>query len=133
MRIAILGAGHMGSWLAEVLSGEHEIAAYDRDETKARRLHYVHSLQDLSEIKAYSPDLLITDIEMPQCPGESLVRAVREDPIMKDLRILMVTAHSDPEQVARLSRWGLCGYLVKPIGPEMLQQAVQDLQVSKTT
>jgi prephenate dehydrogenase len=66
MKVVILGAGHMGSWLAEVLAGEHEIAVYDSDETKVRSLHYVLPLKSLSEIKSYGPTLLINAVSL-QC------------------------------------------------------------------
>jgi prephenate dehydrogenase len=64
MKIAILGAGHMGSWLAEVLADEHEIAVYDIDETKVHRRHNTLPLKSPSEIRGYSPDLLINAVSL---------------------------------------------------------------------
>ena len=77
-------------------------------------------LDVLAILREQGPDLLVADYEMPHCNGESLIRAVREDPVLKDMRILMVSAHCDPELVERLGRWDLCGYLVKPFSPEAL-------------
>ena len=64
MKIAILGAGHMGSWLAEVLAGEHHIALYDSDETKVRKQHNTLALKSPGELKTYSPDLVINAVTL---------------------------------------------------------------------
>jgi prephenate dehydrogenase len=64
MKIVILGAGHMGSWLAEVLSAEHEIAVYDSDETKVRKRFNILPLQSLSEIRNFGPTLLINAVSL---------------------------------------------------------------------
>jgi CheY-like chemotaxis protein len=83
----------------------------------------------LKSLRLERPDLLITDYEMPSCNGETLVRFVREDPVLKDTRILVVSAHSNSQLVTRLGRQRLCGYLVKPISPEALLRSVSGLEV----
>ena len=64
MKIAILGVGHMGSWLTEVLSAEHEIALYDTDKTKVQRRYNVRPLESLGEISNFSPVLLINAVSL---------------------------------------------------------------------
>ncbi|MCC8114747.1 MAG: prephenate dehydrogenase/arogenate dehydrogenase family protein [Bacteroidales bacterium] len=59
MKILILGAGKMGSFFCDVLSGEHEVAVYD---VKPERLKFTFNCQrftSLDEIKAFEPQLLI--------------------------------------------------------------------------
>ena len=59
--------------------------------------------------------LLMADCLMPDCPGESLVRACREDPALKDLPILIVSAHRDELSLGRLQQMGISGFLLKPV------------------
>ncbi|MFH1520751.1 MAG: prephenate dehydrogenase [Candidatus Micrarchaeota archaeon] len=64
MRIAIIGVGKMGSWLAKELSNEHEIALYDSDEKKAKALGIGRVLSELSDIKKFSPELVINAVSL---------------------------------------------------------------------
>lgn len=65
--------------------------------------------------------LLVTDWSMPGMDGIDLVRAVRADPRMQGLRILMVTAEATREQVIRAIQAGVDEYLIKPFTPEALR------------
>ena len=47
MKIAIMGAGHMGSWLAKALSKENEVAVYDIDKEKAATIKEAKQLDSL--------------------------------------------------------------------------------------
>jgi CheY-like chemotaxis protein len=81
----------------------------------------------LRQLREDRPDLLVADYEMPCCNGETLIRFIREDPVLAGTRVLVVSAHSEADLVERLSRQALCGYLVKPITPESLTRAVEDI------
>ena len=78
----------------------------------------------LEALHTHRPALVITDYEMPLCHGESLLRAIREDPGLRDTPIIMLSAHGEAELVARLSRWDLAAYVLKPIRPEDLVEKV---------
>lgn len=69
MKIAILGAGHMGSWLTEVLSVEHEIAVYDTDETKAHKRYNVRPLMSPDGFRDFGPTLLINAVSLQHTRG----------------------------------------------------------------
>jgi len=79
----------------------------------------------LEAIHTHRPALVITDYEMPFCNGETLVRAIREDPVIRDIPILVLSAHRESDLIERLSHWDLAGYIVKPIKPEDLVATVQ--------
>ena len=84
------------------------------------------SLYDvLAALHAHRPALVITDYEMPACNGESLLRALREDAALRDLPVIVLSAHREADLVARLSRWNLAAYVLKPIRPEELVEKVQ--------
>ncbi|MCX6770310.1 MAG: prephenate dehydrogenase [Candidatus Micrarchaeota archaeon] len=62
MRIAIVGIGRMGSWLAKTLSAAHTVAVYDRNPGKASGLGKVEVLENLDGLLAFAPDMLINAV-----------------------------------------------------------------------
>jgi CheY-like chemotaxis protein len=90
------------------------------------------SLFDVIKIlRENPPDLVLTDYLMPNCPGTSLVRAFREDPNLKDARVLMISAHRDEEIQERLTRLGVDAFLSKPFEAQALVDQVNMLLESK--
>ncbi len=72
-------------------------------------------------------DLLLADYLMPDCPGESLVRACREDAILRDLPILVLSAHRDDVTLTRLQQLGISGFLLKPVEVATLAAKVAEV------
>ena len=64
MKIAIIGAGKMGCWLAKALASGNEIALYDRTPAKAQKVPGVKILHDLPELAEFSPGLLINAVSL---------------------------------------------------------------------
>ncbi len=62
MRIQILGAGKMGSFLADVLSFEHEIAIFDTDPQRLRFTYNCIRMSDPKEIAEFKPEILINAV-----------------------------------------------------------------------
>ncbi len=81
----------------------------------------------LKILRENPPQLLLMDYLMPGCPGNSLVRAFREDPVLKEIPVLILTAHHDDEVRERLERMGSLGFLHKPFEPQTLQAEVERL------
>ncbi len=69
-------------------------------------------------------DLLLTDLEMPNRDGLSLVAAVRDLPAHRFLPVLVLSCHH-PSEFEPEHRQGVTGWLVKPIDPEMLRRWVR--------
>ena len=68
------------------------------------------------------PDLVITDLEMPGCSGLSLIRMIREDPVLKTTPILVVSVHREDTTLAGLSELDIQGFLIKPVEVRRLVQ-----------
>ncbi len=64
MKILILGAGKMGVWLSDALCLQHEVAIYDTDISRLRYVFNTIRLTELSEIAAFSPDLMINAVHL---------------------------------------------------------------------
>jgi len=85
------------------------------------------SLFEVLKVLRESPvDLLIVDFLMPECPGESLVRAVREDAVLRDLPILVVSAHRDDATLQNMQQLGISGFLLKPVDAATLVAKVTE-------
>jgi len=64
MRIAIIGAGNMGSWMVESLCLDYEVGVFDTDRTKMRYFFNSRKFLYLEEILDFSPDLLINAVSL---------------------------------------------------------------------
>ena len=71
------------------------------------------------------PDLLVMDLVMPGCPGQTLIRVCREDLHLKQLRILLITAHGDDNLARFIQHMGNIHYLAKPVSPAVLLECVE--------
>lgn len=77
------------------------------------------------EVLRESPcDLLLTDLEMPNLDGLSLVAAVRELPAHRFLPVLVLSCRS-PGEFEAARRQGVTGWMVKPIDSEHLRRWVR--------
>src|SRR5690606_35090149 len=68
----------------------------------------------LVELKKASFDLVVTDWNMPGMPGIDLLKAIRADPALAKIPVLMVTAESKREQIIEAAQAGVNGYVIKP-------------------
>jgi DNA-binding LytR/AlgR family response regulator len=66
------------------------------------------------------PDILFLDIEMPEVNGFSLLEAIKRTHV--NMKVIITTAHSD--YAVRSYDYQICGYLLKPIEPHRLSQAL---------
>lgn len=89
------------------------------------------SLFDVLRVLREAPvDLVLVDLLMPACPGESLIRACREDASLRELPILVVSAHRDDATLQRMQHMGLSGFLLKPLEPGALGAKVAEILAS---
>jgi prephenate dehydrogenase len=63
-KIIILGAGKMGSWLAESLCLDYEVGIYDKDLKKLKYFFKTHRLTSFEEIVAFSPDIVVNAVNL---------------------------------------------------------------------
>jgi two-component system chemotaxis response regulator CheY len=71
------------------------------------------------------PNLVITDLNMPNMDGLSLIRAVRAMPAFKFTPLLMLTTESEESKKKEGQAAGATGWIVKPFNPEQMMKIVQ--------
>jgi CheY-like chemotaxis protein len=74
-------------------------------------------------INAATPDLIITDYQMPGCNGLTLVRMARKT--KPDLPVVVVTADRDPEVARGLAKLEVKHILYKPLQEAELMEAIR--------
>lgn len=85
----------------------------------------------LDKIIATLPDLILTDVNMPEMDGYELCEEVKNNSATSDIPIILVTAQDDRESLVRGLRIGADDFLIKPVNPSELQARVRNLLLVK--
>lgn len=87
MRILILGAGKMGSFFADVLSFDHEVAVLERDSQRLRFTYNTIRMSDPAEVEAFEPELVINAVTLKYTieAFESVLPYLPETCILSDI------------------------------------------------
>lgn len=81
----------------------------------------------LPQLQTGNFDFLVTDWNMPGMTGIELLKAVRADPNLVKLPVLMVTAESKREQIVEAAQAGVNGYVVKPFTAVTLEEKISKI------
>ena len=81
----------------------------------------------LDAAREFSPDLVITDIQLPHISGLELIRMLREDDKLADVPIMAVTAYSARGDEERIRGAGAQAYVSKPISVVRFAETVEQL------
>jgi two-component system chemotaxis response regulator CheY len=71
------------------------------------------------------PDLILTDLMMPEIDGLSLIRRLRETPSWAQIPVVMISAHSEPEIQESAKLAGAAGFIAKPFSATELRATVR--------
>jgi prephenate dehydrogenase len=87
MKILVLGAGKMGSWLIESLCLDYEVAAYDSDLTRLKYFFNTVKLVSYEEIREFDPDMVINavSLEITVPVFSAVLPFLRQDCILADI------------------------------------------------
>jgi two-component system cell cycle response regulator DivK len=85
------------------------------------------SRQALEVAREFSPDLVITDIQLPHVSGLELIRLIRSDEKLAATPIMAVTAYSGPGDEERIRDAGAQAYVSKPISVVRFAETVNRL------
>ena len=97
----------------QIKPDEIEILIVEDSPTQAERLRrLIQSLHDnarvaangqlaLAAIRERKPHLVLSDIVMPEMNGYDLCRAIKSDPTLRDIPVILVTSLNDPKDIIR--------------------------------
>jgi CheY-like chemotaxis protein len=70
------------------------------------------------------PSLILLDLRLPDIPGDSVLRLLREDVMTREIPVVMISAEARPVEADRLLAAGANEFLVKPIDIRTLLDVV---------
>lgn len=83
----------------------------------------------LDMLSTHKPDLIISDVNMPNMDGFTFVKQLRQIPQFKSTPVLMLTTEFTDDKKSSGREAGATGWIVKPFDPEKLTQVVQKICV----
>ncbi|MCG3110457.1 MAG: chemotaxis response regulator CheY [Candidatus Manganitrophus sp. SB1] len=69
-------------------------------------------------------DLVVSDWNMPNMSGLDLLKAIRQDPKLSALPVLMVTTEAEMDHILEAIRSGVNSYILKPFTPETMKEKI---------
>ena len=81
----------------------------------------------LASVVASPPDLVLLDVNIPKRNGYEVCQAIRSNPELKNVRILMVTAKGREVEIEKGLALGADGYTTKPFSTKELAERVARL------
>lgn len=112
-RIAEPGAAHREVVLAEDSLATREVLRVLLEEQGFRVRLAADGEEALARLRERAPDVLVTDVNMPRRDGLSLTRAVRADPALAGLPVILLTSQDDDATRAAGAQAGADAHLVK--------------------
>src|SRR5574341_664767 len=82
-------------------------------------------LKALQVLRYHTPDLIVSDITMPDMDGYEFYQAVRSNPDWTTIPFIFLSARGQPKDIRHGYQLGADHYLTKPIDPEDLLVAVE--------
>lgn len=113
----------------------HVLIADDHFDTRVILRHYFEAMgfrvseasngeEALEQLRAERPDALVLDIQMPKLDGIGVLRALRADSALADLKVLALSAHAMVGEVREITLAGVDRYMAKPADPRDVLEAV---------
>jgi signal transduction histidine kinase/DNA-binding response OmpR family regulator/carbon monoxide dehydrogenase subunit G len=99
----------------------HDLLERDFSDQGYQILHAMGGREGLKVAKAARPDLITLDIIMPDLDGWSVLKALKDDPELRDIPVVLATIMADRDMGFAL---GAADFVTKPFERELLLQAV---------
>ena len=77
-------------------------------------------VEGLAKAAATRFDMIVTDLNMPNMDGLTMIRELRSQPAQAGIPIIFLTTESDADMKAQAKAAGATGWLVKPFVPDQL-------------
>jgi len=77
--------------------------------------------------KAPRPGIILLDLNLPGTDGREVLEKIKQDEILKVIPVVVFTTSSNPKDIEVCYRYGVNGYILKPIDIKQLMRTIQVL------
>ena len=124
-------------------ASEYEILIVEDSPTQAERLRRLLQSREyrarvaangkvaLASIRAAKPDLVLSDIIMPEMNGYDLCRAIKTDAALRDIPVVLVTSLNDPKDIIRGIDCGADNFVRKPYADDYLLGRINQMLLNQ--
>jgi DNA-binding response OmpR family regulator len=84
-------------------------------------------VEGLERARSSQPSLVLLDVMMPTLDGWHVLEALKSEPTMKDIPVVMLTARVQGEDQMRGWSGGAADYIMKPFSPVALLETIRNL------
>ncbi|MDT3669309.1 MAG: chemotaxis response regulator CheY [Aromatoleum sp.] len=81
----------------------------------------------LQKLNSAQFDFVVTDWNMPNMDGLTLLQTIRQTPHLRHLPVLMVTAEAKKENIIAAAQAGASGYIVKPFTAATMSEKLEKI------
>lgn len=92
-------------------------------------LEYLHCEGKYKDRRKGNPAVLLLDIKMPRLDGIEVLKAIRSDPVLRMLSVVMLTSSREEPDLKKCYELGVNTYVVKPVDFEDFIEAVKQVGV----
>src|SRR5215831_5017193 len=111
----------MNQFIVDILRGEYNV------------ISALDGREGLEKTLKHKPDLILSDIMMPEVGGEEMVSEIRRRPELSGIGIILLTAKADDGVRVRLLQAGAQDFVTKPFLREEVKARVQNIMSAKRT
>lgn len=86
----------------------------------------VNGVEGLKEAQQSTPDLIISDVSMPEMNGLDFITHIKDDPILKDVPFIFLSAKSREEDLRKGLKLGADSYMFKPFSNNDLLNEIEE-------
>ena len=80
--------------------------------------------EGLAHLRVTEPDIVLLDVVMPEIDGIGVLERIKDDPALRGIPVIMVSALEDFDSVVRCIELGAEDYLQKPFNPVLLRARI---------
>ncbi len=88
------------------------------------------AMDNIDEIKAFNPDVILLDVMMPGMDGPSTLAALRKESLFSATPVIFMTAKVQPDEVANFKAMGALDVIPKPFDPMGLSESIKKIWIS---
>jgi len=82
------------------------------------------AIEALEKLKEFTPDVIVTDLVMPEMSGLEFCRKLKKDEVMAQIPVIACTTKDRQVDQKWAQKQGVVAYLVKPCTQEQMVEAV---------